>query len=115
MTMATTGEQRAQVIYAQAQAVAAHWRTMGMEPSAGSIQAATLDQITAHVARCEELAARYRVTMDPVTLWGQDLAARALGKSRQHAGKRGKKALEARYGTEVAADIIARNKAGRRS
>jgi len=93
MTMATTGEQRAQVIYAQAQAVAAHWRTMGMEPSAGSIQAATLDQITAHVARCEELAARYRVTM----------------------GKRGKKALEARYGTEVAADIIARNKAGRRS
>lgn len=111
--VAQTSEQRALDLYRQAQQVAANWRKVGMQPAPGSIQAATMEQIAAHVAQCDALASRYGVTMDPVALWGQDLQARALGKSRQGAGKRGKKALEARYGPEVAGDIIARHKAVR--
>ncbi len=114
MTMNTTTEQRAQGIYDMWQETAAQWARMGALRGKIAEQAAvTLEDITAHVARCEELAARYRVTMDPVALWGDDLEARALGKSRANAGRRGAKALQNKYGDEAAATIIYRARTSR--
>lgn len=102
--MAPTVEQTARALYEQAQKAAAQWAKMGTAPR--GIQAATLEEITAHVAACAELSAQYRMTMDPAALWGEDLQARARAKARTNAGRRGVKALKAKYGDDVAARIV---------
>ncbi len=90
------------------QETGAKWAKMGMTLRGlqASQCAATLEEVTAHVALCEDLAARYRVTMDPAALWGEDLQARALSKARSANGRRGVKALEAKYGHGFAADLV---------
>lgn len=109
-----TVEQQAQAIYDMWQTTAARWAKVGALRGKIAEQAAvTREEITAHVARCEDLAVRYRVTMDPVALWGEDLEARALGKSRANAGRRGAKTLRNTYGDEAAANIIHRARSSR--
>lgn len=105
--MAQTIEQQAQAIYDAWQARRAGWERMGNTVAAQASECqATLEQVTAHVTTCVELGQRYRVSMDPVALWGADLHARALAKARSNAGRRGVKALKAKYGDEIAAEIV---------
>lgn len=116
-TMGRTIEQQAQALYDAWQAEGATWAKMGM--TLRGLQAsrcnATLEEIAAHVALCRALSEQYRVTLDPAALWGstpEDVRARALGKARSNAGRRGVKALENTYGHEFAAKLV-HEKSGR--
>ncbi len=111
--MATkTSEQIAHEIYDAWQANATQWRKMGSLRGRQLEQAeATLEQITAHVAACDRLAAQYHVSMDPIQMWGEDLPARALARCRVQSGKKAGRTLERRYGARIA-DAIVYEKSG---
>lgn len=115
-----TIDEIAQDIYERAQANAAAWQRAGIEPRAGSVEAASLPMIRDHVEACQALQRQYHVTMEPTDsrLWGQtaeQLQETARGRNRQMAGRRGKKVLVRRYGGEIAEEIIDRAKTTRRS
>lgn len=99
-----TSEQKAQKLFAELAPMAARAQAMGI-PVRG-IKAATLEQLIAHVALCDELSDKYHVTLDPVAMWGEDVQARALAKSRVRAGRHGAKALESKYGRNIAERIV---------
>lgn len=99
-----TSEQKAESLFAQMQPMVQQTISLGM--TVRGIKAATLEQLTAHVALCDELSDKYHVTLDPVAMWGEDVHARALAKSRVRAGRHGAKALETKYGRNIAERIV---------
>jgi len=78
--------------------------------------APTEDEVREHVATCNRLQVRYAVNVRPVQFWGRDEAyiqRMALSMARKKAGRKGKAALVAMYGADVADEIIRDAKAGR--
>lgn len=107
------GEREAARIDATARALHAATRVgereaaaFGIEP--GSLAAADLATIRAHVAFCAIIARAHRVTIDPRRTWGQAKAAIAAQGAAQAARRKrgaGARAVANRYGDEAAREI----------
>lgn len=82
----------------------------------GGVSGVTVDQLTDHMVRVEEIAQQYGISLKwqqfPLTVSDADLVAAAEAKAKKNKRSAGARALSAKYGKEAAERIIER-KTGR--
>ena len=75
------------------------------------------EALVAHVALCHEVGTANQCSMDPARYWGQtreQIESAAVAKGKMIRRGRGARALRAKYGDEIASNIISQARVGRR-